>query len=341
MKNILTVFLLCFGLGAFAQEPTCEQKLQTLLIDKIKPYNSLDLVPYYSSESKRWGYMDRKTRQKITTPLLVEPQFFSPSLEFSYTGFCDTSSKIQDWRKKVSIEVRKDSYILDIYTSDAYGVASPEIDYQKMTNGAISGFEVDEGGDWLKSFNPRFYDSTRNKTLIESILSFKGKYYAITRSTADRNYHFNIIAQDGSIMPGFEHLNEKPLVKPQLQEEEDVWILISDSQRKYVLHALLANERKPFVFDNPTFMSQKFGYAIMSENGNTGVFDIYKLDWVVAPQNEVKFNGLYYSSIKAEKPYRFVNAHELNESRKRTQIFMLSNENVLYDLKMNKYLPKN
>ena len=60
MKNYLLGLCGFLSVAVGAQNVSCEEKVKTLLIDKIKEYPSNQLIPYYSENDGKWGYFDRK-----------------------------------------------------------------------------------------------------------------------------------------------------------------------------------------------------------------------------------------------------------------------------------------
>lgn len=62
-KIILLVIFIFFSLHITAQELSCDEKITTQFINKIKPFNSKDLIPYYSEKENKWGYFHRTTKK--------------------------------------------------------------------------------------------------------------------------------------------------------------------------------------------------------------------------------------------------------------------------------------
>jgi hypothetical protein len=61
---------------------SCTERVTMQLINKIKKYNSKDLIPYYSEKENRWGYFHRSTKKIITKPLMQDAYFFKPFVFF-------------------------------------------------------------------------------------------------------------------------------------------------------------------------------------------------------------------------------------------------------------------
>ena len=80
MNKILLALIIVIPLNVSSQKSSCEEKLEAQLLSKIKNYESKNLVPYYSEKDKKWGFLDKESRKKITRPIFKKPVFFSPWL---------------------------------------------------------------------------------------------------------------------------------------------------------------------------------------------------------------------------------------------------------------------
>ena len=341
MKHLFTI-IMWGALSAFAvaQESTCDERVNSLLINKVKPYSSIDLLPYYSAADNKWGYMHRKTKEKITEPILEYPLFFHPNISFNYAFEIDgkpngCSGSIKGSEGDYAIEHLENQ---DYRDYKAWGGEGSRPNDGFMVNDNIQGFEVDSNGK-LSAFNPKFYNGANRSTLIKRVFKFQKNHYAIAEFEDNRKTYYHIISQDGKAMPGFDKLVYFPQQRSQFEEDTDLWFFVKDDKGKFLLHSLVNNQQLPYRFDNGWFTNPIFGYAIMSENGATGIFDIYALSWKIRPKVANDFWTLHYASSNDVQNYGYSNAIVLEGSRKKVYIYVLTKNKVFYDLQMNKYVP--
>lgn len=336
MKQLVLFFtLIIFSPFATAQEESCGEKINSLLIDKIKSYNSNELIPYYSSKNEKWGYFNKNNGKIVTEPILKNPKFFNPKLRLYYEletngsdNGCDVT--INSSAKNYETEgLRPSNYTI----SEAAGNRSKNKNAGAFIKNDITGFEVNSNNE-LTYFNERFYDPKENESTIIKILIFKDQYFAIV----GEKDHCSIIRQNGELMPGFENLKKYPYAKYNYKSDTDIWFLIENADKKYTFKSLLENRSLQEVFDQyPNGWSDfesSTGYALIKDTKNSGLLDLTTMQWKIKFEPKNKFEYLYYSSLEN------IVEDQIEYNRTITTSYILNSKNQFMDLAMKIYKPK-
>ena len=357
MKNYLLGLCSFLSVAVWAQNRSCEEKAKTLLINKIKDYPSNQLIPYYSEKDGMWGYFDRKSKRKITEPVLREADFFHPHIHLYFS--LETNGQENGCTGKIMGS--KESYRLEnFYESDyqIYEAMMPPESMVKKTfkdkvNNLVNGFEVDEKGK-LTSFNPKFYNEQKDQPNIYDIFQFKGEHYAIVSFKDNNGSFYQVINQKGETFSGFEKLKNYPHRKQSYTHEEDLWFLIETTENQHIFKSLFEGKQFADTFDNTNNwenFGQTIGYAIMSTNNKKGVLDLTTMKWKVKPKASNDFWYLNYSSLEplainydkdeySQNQNIIIPIEMLKKNRKNTYIYIHNSKNSFYDLKMKLYEPK-
>jgi hypothetical protein len=357
MKLNIIAFFITISTNIYAQEMSCKQKVNKLLVDKIKSYKSNDLIPYYSEKDNKWGFFHRITKQKITKPILRDAVFFRPQLNLYY----DLETNGKENGCKATILGSKEKYqIIKVEESD-YRIYSeqykPEYKepYINFINDNITGFQVNEIGK-ITYFNSKFYNALEKKPFFgEFAIKFKTKYYAIiSQKNNDNNYSYSIIDQNGNTMPGFENLKNYPESKFSYKDEDDLWFLIGLGNEKFKFKSLINNKELNEIFDYPYNwynFSQTIGYAILKVNKVSGLIDLTTMQWKIKPSLNNDFSYLSYCSLeklsdgiieddsiidsKLEIPIDVI-----HKNRLKSYVYIQNSKNQFYDLNLKLHLPK-
>ena len=115
---------------SFSQADKCTPILQKDFVAKIQGYNPMDLVPYNvvnDGWEEKWGLMDKKSKKKLTAPLMNYAATFNPDVTFFYEE-CD-----------VRISNSYQLYVKDlmIYSEDYDDSADPKIQLLDSTNAVV------------------------------------------------------------------------------------------------------------------------------------------------------------------------------------------------------------
>lgn len=357
MKKTLFVYLIVWSINVSAQEMTCEEKANKFLIEKIKGFQSNDLIPYYSKKESKWGYFHRVTKRKITEPVMKDAFFFHPYINLYYS--LETDGKENGCNGKILGS--KENYRVENLESSGYqifessGSWDKEIkkSYKSMIKDDLSGFEVDAGGN-LTYFNSKYYNNSKDEPNILDVITLKNKYYAIVanRSADNSSSTYSVIDQNGKPFSNFENLPKYPHRKQIYSSDEDVWFLMETGKDQYVFKSLLKGE-----YIEETFVSssnwendaQSIGYAIMDcEGKKSGVFDLVTMKWKIKPAVKNDFLYLNYSSLepllynynKGENSYNpaiEVPVDMINKNREITNIYIQTSKDTFYDLDLKLY----
>lgn len=335
----------------------CTEKINSQLINKIKPFNTKDLIPYYSEKENKWGYFHRITKKTITKPIMKEAYFFKPQLLFYYSFETNglengCSGKILGSKDNFKIESVEKAQYQDFNVYDDSFIIKQSA--KSRVNEDINGFEVDANGK-LTNFNSKFYDEKNDEVLIQNIIFFKNKYYAVTKTIENENKYYSIINQEGQEFPNFKKTTYYPMLKQIYSDDTDLWFLTITNDKKYVYRSLLNNtEIGDALDDNIVYgetQEQSFGYVIYSVNKKKGIFDLTTMKWKIKPADDNDFLYIYYAASeplsysyqKNEWSYRtdvIISNKDIEENRKKSYIYILSSKNIFYDLDLKTYKPK-
>lgn len=271
-----------------------------MLIDKIKPYNSKDLIPYYSKKDRKWGFFHRASKKRLTTPILREEYFFQPDLHFYYSFEVNGEDGCQG-ELLGSAQVYKltsvKSSVYEIMIAEA-PKKEEDINYKNFAKDDIPGFELDENGN-LTYFNSKYYNKKEDKPQLSDIFKINGKHYATALYEENGKKYYTIINQKGEVSKGFEKLETYPNRKQIFSNENDVWFLLEIAKDKYIFKSLLTGQTFNETFDYaPSWKSkaQDIGYAIFSVNKQSGLLDLTTMQWIIKPSAKNDFVRLHYAS---------------------------------------------
>ncbi|UIR54757.1 hypothetical protein LZQ00_10765 [Sphingobacterium sp. SRCM116780] len=348
MKKIILFACIVFHVSVRAQTTmTCEEKVEKLLIEKIKPYASNDLIPYYSEKAGKWGFFHRKTKKIITKPIFHDAYFFQPNLTFYYSfeqkGEDGCTGEVSGSQKHYTVkEIASSRY--QVY--EAMGTEPAHISYKSFVKSDLPGFEVDEK-DKLTYFNPRFYDEINDKPKIVNIFKVKDEYYAVITYKEEDTSYYAVINQKGVSFPNFEKLRHYPAKKQSYSNENDVWFLIDTDKGAYIFRSLLKGTQLKETFnDSPNWRNheQNIGYAILTIGKQKGLMDLTTMQWRIKPSIKNDFLYLEYASLEPlnqnENGYNSVIAIEMiQENRKKAYIYIQNSKNQYLDLDLKLYKP--
>lgn len=355
-RNLLVMFIF-YTLHISAQEMTCNEKIETQFIKKIKPFNSKDLIPYFSEKENKWGYFDRTTKKIITKPIMKEPCFFKPDIKFYYSF--ETNGLENGCSGKILGS--KDNYKIESLSNAEYQSYAVEDEnpatkktYKSMIKEDINGFEVDENGK-LTNFNSKFYNEKNDEPAIQNIIFFKNNYYAITEVLENGKSYFSIINKEGQEFSNYKKIEYYPRLKQIYSDDTDLWFLTKTNNGKYIFKSLLNNIQLEYAFDDYTIygenQEQSLGYVIYTVDKKNGVFDLTTMKWKIKPSDKNDFSYIYYASSEPlsysyqedelrYKNYVIISNKDIYENRKRSNIYIQSSRDVFYDLELKPYKPK-
>lgn len=335
MKQYIFGLFLLVSFGIKAQD-RCTELVQTQLVDKVKHLKSTDLLPYYDETSKKWGFFDKNSGEKVTEGVLDYPDFFNPHLRVRTTYY----EKIRN--RKV------ERYCLGYVKGSNFGYQNSVIEVGSFCGGLgykdrlkaeikpnINGFEVDEKGK-LTYVSPKYYNEDNGYTDFYEIFKFKEKYYAITFDREDGNHH--IIDEQGNIARKIKSGERGTYLKTIYSNSKDVWVQ-KDGKFEGIFTGKVIKDIAPVI----TIQYKNIGYQVVETNNGNGLLDLTTMKWKIKPNPKNNFDIEYTSSEELENvdemmviPYKLV-----KENRKKIKIYLLDYKNkILKDLNGKIYLPK-
>lgn len=337
-KKLIAVFSFIL-VNTYAQN-NCDEVLQTQIVDKIKPYSSNNLVPYYSKEADLWGFLDKNSKKAVTEPIMQNESFFNPSTRFYFKN--STTDKTCTAELSGSNERYKVSTVENYQVYDSPGLKSVSaiVNFTDKIKNDIDGFEVDSLGN-LTYFNAKFYNHKENKPNIHSIKFFKGKYYAVTSFENEGIKTYSVIDQYGNIMENFKNLKHFPQVKFSYEDDQKLWFLIKQDEKSYCFQSLIENKKIENITSYPYYLdynNNTVGYSIVQQNDKDGLLDLTTMKWKIKPSAKNDFVFLYYASlddinIVSEK----ITTKKIQENRKKANIYLRNSGNLIYDLNLKEY----
>ena len=340
MKKIILLSCLLFLSNLHSQELTCEQKVKKFLIDKIKKYKSDELIPYYSKKENKWGFFDMKSKIKVTKPIFKNAKFFFPKLYMFYD--LEINNKENGCKGLVSGSNKKYK-IIEIQKSDYQNYDMKEqpltqIDYSKLIDNSISGFEVENNK--IIKFNSKFYNAESNEPINLNPIFFKGKFYTFINEIINSVNYYSIINQKGKKIPGFENLSSYIYQTNLYEDANDIWFQIVKDNKNLKIKSLLENiELEDNFSDFNNYFPSSISYAILKIDNKLGIFDFTTMSWKIKPDSKNDFLDLHYSSLEEIPEQKTIKG--ILENRKKVKIFIQNSKNEFYDLDMKIYKPKN
>jgi hypothetical protein len=338
-KIVVLTLSLSFGM-LMAQKNPCQINVEKELVSKIKKYSSKELIPYYSSKVKKWGYMDRESSQVLTTPFFDAPQFFNPDLTILRLDFdkgnLGCTGVIKGSNSSYDVSEFKEIRFEEPYQ----GAWEERMDFtrddSRLVKESISGFEVNENGKLLY-ISPKFFDESTKTRMIRRIFSYKDEYFAIINKKDTDGEYYAIINQKGDVLKGFEYLNGYPKIIESVNTAHSFWIWYKNKEEKYVFKDFSNGVIKVILDDDLNEGSSVLWYVIAAVNDQKGILDVMSMEWKIPPAKENDFEKLYYTTVKS-KQQAFNRSVEYN--REDSYIYIRNSKNTFYDLDMKEYKPK-
>lgn len=341
-KIVVLALSLSFG-TLMAQKNPCQIRIEEELVSKVKGYSSKDLIPYYSLEEGKWGYMDRQSKKVLTKGFLNDPEFFDPNIMIPQlyfeegglrcTGVIEGSkynydiSKIKELvLEEPTVEDNDPTQIFVSYLGDDL----------KLVNKEISGFVVDHSGR-LIAINPKFYDKEKQVKTIQKVFPYKDAYFAIVKNRNKEEEYYSIVDQDGSTVKGFEYIDSNPERIESPNVEENLWISYRNNEDKNVVKDFATGEIKVVLDSYLRTSDSVLGYTIATVDNQKGILDMLNMRWKALEFDENDFLKLYYSLDSYKSVFDGVG---IENKRKNSYIYILNyRTKTFYDFDMKEYKP--
>lgn len=337
MKQLffIVIFLTTSNFSFSQNTEVCENLIQRELISKIQKYKPTDLVPYYDAESKKWGFIHKKNKKIIVEAVFKNLQIFKPNLIVHSGGIGNCS---------LSLEYSSGTYshFKPIVQPSLPPKPFPVYNASELVKD-INGFEVNELGE-IVTVNSMFFvfrdtNSNLGYLKLSNVFQYKNTYYGIVQN---RDNSFSIYSDKGMIVDGFENLKSFPNIGNEYTDCNDLWILANIDSKEFIFKSLTTQETIKIDCSSPKCWDcvgrNFFGYQILEINGVIGVFDMVSMKWQIEPAAENKFHSIIYSSsIEIEK---CDSLEEIKQNRKQSEIYLLTFDNAIVDIKGKSIEPK-
>ncbi len=284
MRILLVSILLCFSVWAGAQidEKSTAEEVHAFLtkefagVDKTK---LTQLVPFKQNDV--WGFMYADTKKVAVKPCFTFINFFTPN----FIGFC------YQWE----VEIYADPFSIDVHEQRVYCneacVASIEKVFVISSKTDFKGFSVDDGGS-LESYADIYYID-ENRRDISAPFEYKYEYFAIVL----RNDSCGIIDMFGEPLKGFDFNYKRIALNGFASSISKAWFYVeSFAGDRYFVST---NGEKRFennTLQIPMFSNIPFGLSVVNDDAVSGVFDLKRMDWFIAPQSNYHIDVVYYSA---------------------------------------------
>ncbi len=317
MKRILLAVMLGIGVLGFAQSKKQRKIAQKYIIDKIRDYNSRDLVPY-SKDGKKWALMDVKSRKILTDYVLSSPRTFDPTL-YSYVDINGRQEYI-----RISLDYRVEREPVAIDPPAAVQTVDPN-------NPA---FQVEEKRK-IK------VDKTKYKYASEPILH-KEEYYAVA---SKKDNSRALINEKGEELEGFHFEMMEEIIHYKDKESGETIFYVEGFDGKKGL-VTISGKKKLYGELLQDVYNGILGYIVQKDGESTdeikksGIVDMITQEWLIKPQEKYKIYDIIYTSSEALNIWR-----SSVKDRDKANIYFLatdqSGQHFVLDIKGNPILPKN
>ena len=317
MKRILLAVMLGIGVLGFAQSKKQRKIAQKYIIDKIRDYNSRDLVPY-SKDGKKWALMDVKSRKILTDYVLSSPRTFDPTL-YSYVDINGRQEYI-----RISLDYRVEREPVAIDPPAAVQTVDPN-------NPA---FQVEEKRK-IK------VDKTKYKYAFEPILH-KEEYYAVA---SKKDNSRALINEKGEELEGFHFEMMEEIIHYKDKESGETIFYVEGFDGKKGL-VTISGKKKLYGELLQDVYNGILGYIVQKDGESTdeikksGIVDMITQEWLIKPQEKYKIYDIIYTSSEALNIWR-----SSVKDRDKANIYFLatdqSGQHFVLDIKGNPILPKN
>ena len=317
MKRILLAVMLGIGVLGFAQSKKQRKIAQKYIIDKIRDYNSRDLVPY-SKDGKKWALMDVKSRKILKDYVLSSPRPFDPTL-YSYVDINGRQEYI-----RISLDYRVEREPVAIDPPAAVQTVDPN-------NPA---FQVEEKRK-IK------VDKTKYKYASEPILH-KEEYYAVA---SKKDNSRALINEKGEELEGFHFEMMEEIIHYKDKESGETIFYVEGFDGKKGL-VTISGKKKLYGELLQDVYNGILGYIVQKDGESTdeikksGIVDMITQEWLIKPQEKYKIYDIIYTSSEALNIWR-----SSVKDRDKANIYFLatdqSGQHFVLDIKGNPILPKN
>lgn len=333
MKNLFKLFLILVFVTTYSQNKQCDEFIKNEIADKIRKYNSRNILPFFSENDKAWGYFDKDSKEILIQPVFKKHKFFD-----SYIFF-DLESDLVNIKTNLECKFRLfgslENYRIELPDSASASIVSFNQINERKKIKDIKGFEIDSENN-LIAFNEKFFNKKSKQADLSDFFKIKNKAYAIF----EKDDKFSIVSEDGNFVKGFVDLNNEPIFV--YFDANDVLFLINQNDELYEIKSLKGKKSCKEKFKNRIYFmnSQVIGYELINIEGQKGIFDMIKFKWIIKPNLNIKIKSLEYSTNHDfyDGKSTFYKS-DIIKNRKLADIYIVTEDNKVLDLNLVEYKP--
>ena len=284
MRIFIISILLSFSLltGLQSQTEYSVEELKAILekeFAKVDTTKLTELVPFKKND--RWGFLYADTRKVAVKPYFTFVNFFNPD----FFGYVDD----------LEVEIISKPFGIDVYTHKEFcddgcsGNFSKVFVISSKTN--FKGFSVNDDGK-LESYSDIYYID-ENRRDISDPFEYRFEYYSIV----SKNDSCGIIDVFGDPLKGFDFNYKRIILNNYALDKSAKWFYVEDFHgKKFFVNTKGEKRMEDEAITIPLFKNILFGLSVVNNDIVSGVFDLNKMEWMIAPQEKLKIDILYYSS---------------------------------------------
>ena len=319
MKKIITVILISiYSLNLQSQDCNLIAKK---IIQKIRLYQTDELLTYYDKVSKKWGFMSKKG-EILTQPLCMEASNFESDNETFY--LYNYSNCV------IKIDLKKFTYKTNRVEKNIENYYTPYTSTNIVMDSIFKGFkvQVSQSIDLKNGEINKFGDITSYSNYyseVNDLFYYKNKFYAV--ATLTKNKTKGIIDEEGNIINGFDFKFKsiKLLEYYKGEDKNEPWFYFENNEQvKGFINLEGSTILKDEILSHCNYSFDY--YSIQKNEDKSGLLDLRTLKWVIKPQTKLKFESIF--EINKDYNNRFFYIEVSKDSDK-----------FLIDLDSNEYKP--
>jgi len=294
MKKTILIILFIFPFNhIISQTEKCKPILKKDFLDKIKDYKPTDLIPYNvvnDNWQEKWGLMDKKTKKRLTKPLMNYASTFNPDISFFYEE-CDV---------KINNRYELNAEDLMVTVEEYDDSVDPKIQVLDSING-YRGFKVDDNGN-LTAYSKAYFKDNWHSWNISKPIFYEHEYYAIVQNNEGNKI---VIDTNGDIKKDFKYKSLKYTDYKQNGES----LLYAEDLKGNKGFITLSGNKYYFgkLLKSPFYSNEVFGYSIQHDGirgaytyhdsiSKSGILDLTKMEWLIKPKKGLKIIDMVYTS---------------------------------------------
>ena len=269
MKQVKLFLLLLVSINVFSQDFEEKKTALETIYKKIPISKYENLIPFCLND--KWGYLDAVTK-KVLIPAMCKYELGLAYLKDEKVYFY--GDYIVNSKGEVS-EKADEEWFIPSYIDD-------QVNHQMKKGFSIKNDEIDSYSSLYQ------YDKESEVSLYIDLFKENSNYYAIVRHRGIGKY--GIIDSLGNSIKGFEFKYDQ---LKRIRDDKELSFFTKEQKSQY---SNIKSFSDSILFENlyeyPVWGS--YGLSCQSNQLKYGVFDKYKREWFIKPQDKMKINGAYF-----------------------------------------------